>query len=86
MISDVSDAAAIEPGARKSCMQWLTTGDFAGAANSGSGLLSRTMAEMVVAALRLLHKKEVPLEFVKNEAAARAWVATQRQLLAAKQR
>ncbi len=83
MMFDVKEATQIEPDARKFCMEWLTRGDFAGAVNFGGGLLSRTAAEMVISALRLLHKMEIPLGFVKTEAAARAWVAEQRQKRAA---
>lgn len=86
MLFDVSEATIIEPEARKFCMKWLSEGNFAGAANFGGSLLARTTGEMLMSALRLVHKLVLPTTFVKTEAEGRAWIAEQRQLRAAKQR
>ncbi len=84
MLFDVNEASSIEPAARKLGMQWLTDIKLAGAANFGGSILSRAAAEMIINALRLLHKVEVPLTFLKNEADARAWIAEIRKRRARK--
>lgn len=80
VLVDSSGAGAITPETRRWIAEWNKTHHVNGVAIFGSSLVVRTLLTLVLHAIALLRSQAVPSVFVKDEAAARAWLQDLRSL------
>jgi hypothetical protein len=78
LLSDLSGAGPMSSEARRFTGQWLASSPVIGGANFGAATFARAAGELVASLLRLIHVTKVPFTFVKSEAEARNWIASQR--------
>ncbi len=78
ILFDNREAGNVEPEARRQFVYWARNHPIAGVANFGGGVLQRTVARLIINALRILEKKAPPQCYVTTEAEARDWLAERR--------
>ncbi len=81
MLIDMSGMTGIETAARRYVGDWGRMGELQinGAAVYGSSFAMRVMTTLMLNAIRVLGRREIPAVFVADEAAARAWIAERSQ-------
>lgn len=78
VLVDSSRGDALSADTRRWIAEWNQRHRVDGVAIFGANLFMRTMLSLVLNAIGLLGKRRVPAHFVKNEAEARAWLASLR--------
>lgn len=83
IVDNIANFGAAPPEVRRMVADWLAKHSCAGAALVGGSITARTVALLVLGIMRMLGKQSFPVEFVKTEQDARAWIAARRQRRAA---
>jgi len=84
LLLDMTHAGPLKAEAREEMARWSRSTTRRGAvAIMGASFTIRTLAKMVIAAIRNLTTREVHLDFFHEEVEARAWLAAQRPHLQA---
>lgn len=85
LLFDLSDLEKIDPGVRKDAGATLKTIPMRGAAIYGAPMKAKVVAKLILTAMNLFkseHEK-APVQFVDDEAAARAFIAKRRREIGA---
>lgn len=75
ILFDNTAAGNIEQAARQQFVMWVRTHPIAGVANFGGGIVQRTLALLLLNAIRIMDKKAPLQTYVASEAEARGWLA-----------
>jgi hypothetical protein len=78
LLFDGSRLTTIDSQASRRFVNWTQSYPITAIANFGGGLMQRTLALLVLNAIRLVGKRAPPQTYVSTEAEARAWLAEQR--------
>lgn len=81
VIADLHQASGFSPEGRKFLVEWNRSHTITAIAQYGVGLLSQTISNLVAGATRLLGGKVPAIQNVKDEAEARAFVASEKRKL-----
>lgn len=80
VLADVSRLTKVDPEARRYAAKWNEKRRMTAIAVVGASAAIRVVASMLVTAIGLVHQRSTaPVEFFKDEAEARRWLATQRE-------
>jgi UDP-N-acetylmuramyl pentapeptide synthase len=82
IIDDMAHFGSASPEVRKKVASWFSSCGCVGVALHGASLASRTMALLVIGAMKLFGSYTLPIGFFQTEALAHDWVIAQRQKLA----
>jgi hypothetical protein len=74
LLFDNSQNVGLDPEARRLFIRWLRENPIAGIANFGGGVVPRTLAFLLINAIRLVVKEAPAQTYVSTEAEARAWL------------
>jgi hypothetical protein len=80
IIDDLSRFTSATAAVRKRVAGWLGQSGCRACALYGASLTARTLAFMVIGAMKLLGAQNFPISFCKTEQEARNFVATQRRI------
>lgn len=83
VLADMTALTTIEAAARRYIGEWgrSTEVHLNGAAIVGTSFAVRVMMTLMLNAIRVLARHQVPTVFVRDEAEARAWIAERQRLL-----
>jgi hypothetical protein len=85
VLADVSAMTKIDAEARRYAAEWNAKRRMTAIAVVGANAAIRVIASMMVTAIGLVHQRSTaPVEFVKEEAEARRWLAAQRERVIAR--
>ena len=76
---DMQRLDTISPEARRFAGKWPRHGACYGNACFGAGVTARTLAALILRAVKLFSGRTSPISFFKTEQDARAWLAVQRE-------
>ncbi len=83
IIDDITELHHASPEVRRLIINWLASHACPGVALFGGSLSARTIALLVLGAMKMLGKQTFPIVFVKEEKEARDWIAAQRRKVGA---
>ena len=75
LITDMTRSTGMTPEARKLSTEYSSGNPFNGMVFFGASFTMRTIVNMMVRAGQLLGRNDGAMQFVQNEAEARAWIA-----------
>lgn len=81
ILADQSSARATPPDARRYLVDWSRKHRVSAAVMFGGSVATRTVATLILTALRIFKADSVPTCFTATEAEARAWLNVQREKL-----
>lgn len=79
LLFDNNHNPVISADARRVFVHWHRTNPFTGVANFGGGVVQRTVALLLVNAIRIMGYPLPAQTYATSEAAAREWIAQRRQ-------
>lgn len=84
MLADVTAMTGVEAETRRYAAKWNSKGQLGAVAIVGAGMPIRVIASLLTRAITMLHQRRtVPIEFLKEEAEARRWLAAHTNTLGA---
>lgn len=79
LLFDNNHSPVLSADARRAFVHWHRSNPFAGVANFGGGVVQRTVALLMVNAIRIMGYPLPAQTYAESEAAAREWIAQRRQ-------